>query len=210
MSDRSRRALRTAVVLTGCFTWAMVVVGWSFAMVERGDPRWWVLPIFGTVVLLIAVLAVRSLPAPTVVPAALPPVSSTPPPPAPPFSRATSSRTASSPTPSSPGLSSPTPSSPGLSSLAVCEPLSPREMDVLRQLAAGRSNREIAGILFVAPGTVKAHLSHIFRKLGATSRLQAVANARQAGLLEPPPTAGRPATAPPGASDAGPTGRPER
>jgi ATP/maltotriose-dependent transcriptional regulator MalT len=55
---------------------------------------------------------------------------------------------------------------------------------VLHQLAAGRSNAEIARALFVAPGTVKAHLNHIFGKLGATSRLQAVAHAREVGLLD--------------------------
>jgi ATP/maltotriose-dependent transcriptional regulator MalT len=64
------------------------------------------------------------------------------------------------------------------------EQLSPRELEVLHQLAAGRSNAEIAGALFVASGTVKAHLNHIFRKLEATSRLQAVAHAREAGLLD--------------------------
>jgi len=53
----------------------------------------------------------------------------------------------------------------------------------LHELAAGRSNQEIASALFVATGTVKAHLNHIFRKLDATSRLQAVAHAREAGLL---------------------------
>jgi ATP/maltotriose-dependent transcriptional regulator MalT len=53
-------------------------------------------------------------------------------------------------------------------------------------LATGRSNQEIAKALFVATGTVKAHLNHIFRKLDATSRLQAVAHAREAGLLDAP------------------------
>jgi DNA-binding CsgD family transcriptional regulator len=64
------------------------------------------------------------------------------------------------------------------------EPLSSRELEVLRHLAAGRTNAEIAKVLFIAPGTVKAHLNHIFRKLEAASRLQAVAHARAAGLLE--------------------------
>ncbi|AVT41198.1 hypothetical protein C6W10_05105 [Plantactinospora sp. BB1] len=64
------------------------------------------------------------------------------------------------------------------------EPLSQRELQVLAQLAAGRSNREIANALYVAPGTVKAHLNRIFRKLEAASRLQAVLHARQAGLLD--------------------------
>jgi DNA-binding NarL/FixJ family response regulator len=64
------------------------------------------------------------------------------------------------------------------------ELLSSRELEVLHHLAAGRTNAEIAKVLFVAPGTVKAHLNHIFRKLDAASRLQAVAHAREAGLLD--------------------------
>ncbi|WP_344650607.1 response regulator transcription factor [Cryptosporangium japonicum] len=72
----------------------------------------------------------------------------------------------------------------GVRGLRPGEALSAREIEVLRELAAGRSNAEIAAALFVARGTVKAHLHHIFRKLGATSRLQAVARARDAGLLE--------------------------
>jgi ATP/maltotriose-dependent transcriptional regulator MalT len=65
----------------------------------------------------------------------------------------------------------------------LSEPLSARELEVLEQLAVGSSNKEIAAALFVATGTVKAHLNHIFRKLDASSRLQAVVHAREAGLL---------------------------
>jgi len=63
------------------------------------------------------------------------------------------------------------------------EPLGGRELEVLEQLAAGRSNTEIAKALYVAPGTVKAHLNRIFRKLGAEIRLQAVMKARVLALL---------------------------
>jgi DNA-binding CsgD family transcriptional regulator len=72
---------------------------------------------------------------------------------------------------------------PAASGRVLPDPLSARELEVLQQLAAGRSNREIATALYVAPGTVKAHLHHIFRKLDAGTRLQAVAHARQAGLI---------------------------
>jgi DNA-binding NarL/FixJ family response regulator len=144
----------------------MVVVGLSFAMVERGSGQWWVMPLFGVAVLAIAVFAVSRVDASParadVVPAeAIAPVAVAEQASAPPRERAT---------------------------VAVrrqpVEPLSPRELEVLHQLAAGRSNVEIARALFVAPGTVKAHLNHIFGKLEATSRLQAVAHAREAGLLE--------------------------
>jgi LuxR family maltose regulon positive regulatory protein len=65
----------------------------------------------------------------------------------------------------------------------LIEPLTERELEVLRLLAAGRRNRDIAQDLVVTQETVKKHLSHIFDKLGATNRTQAVARARELGLL---------------------------
>ena len=65
----------------------------------------------------------------------------------------------------------------------LVEPLSERELEILRLIAAGRSNREIAAELIVALGTVKKHLNNIFGKLGVSSRTQAVAYARELGLL---------------------------
>jgi len=65
----------------------------------------------------------------------------------------------------------------------LLEPLSERELEVLRLLAAGLSNREIAEKLIVAVGTVKAHIHNIYGKLGVQSRTQAVARARELGIL---------------------------
>lgn len=65
----------------------------------------------------------------------------------------------------------------------LAEPLSARKLDVLRLLAIGRSNRAIAGELFVTVGTVKKHLNNIFGKLDATNRTEVVARARALGLL---------------------------
>jgi LuxR family maltose regulon positive regulatory protein len=64
------------------------------------------------------------------------------------------------------------------------ESLSPRELEVLRLVAAGASNPEIARQLVVTVNTVKKHVTNIFGKLGATSRTQAVARARQLGLVD--------------------------
>ena len=63
------------------------------------------------------------------------------------------------------------------------EPLSERELEVLRLIAAGLSNRDIAQDLVLATGTVKKHTNNIFTKLGVRSRTQAVAQAREIGLL---------------------------
>jgi DNA-binding NarL/FixJ family response regulator len=65
----------------------------------------------------------------------------------------------------------------------LVEPLSGRELEVLRLLAAGRPNQEIAEELVVALSIVKKHVTHILDKLGATNRTQATARARELGLL---------------------------
>jgi LuxR family maltose regulon positive regulatory protein len=65
----------------------------------------------------------------------------------------------------------------------LVEPLTGRELAVLRQMATGSSNQEIAQRLVISVGTVKAHIFHITAKLGARSRTEAVARAREAGLL---------------------------
>jgi DNA-binding NarL/FixJ family response regulator len=67
------------------------------------------------------------------------------------------------------------------------EPLTGRETEVLRQLALGKSNKEIAADLVIADKTVRTHVSNILGKLGMTSRTQAVLHALRSGLvpLEP-------------------------
>jgi DNA-binding NarL/FixJ family response regulator len=64
--------------------------------------------------------------------------------------------------------------------------LSPREGAVLRLVAAGLSNRQIAGALSISERTVKFHVTAIFNKLGAENRAQAVAIAAERGLLSTP------------------------
>jgi DNA-binding NarL/FixJ family response regulator len=63
------------------------------------------------------------------------------------------------------------------------EGLSPREVDVLRYVAEGNRNRDIADCLCISEETVKAHLKHIMEKLGASDRTQAVAIAVRRGII---------------------------
>jgi len=65
----------------------------------------------------------------------------------------------------------------------LLEPLSPRELEVLQLMAQGRSNQEISERLFLAVSTVKGHNQKIFGKLQVQSRTEAVARARELGLL---------------------------
>ncbi len=66
----------------------------------------------------------------------------------------------------------------------LVEPLTEREAEVFELLASGRTNREIAADLFVTVGTIKAHTSNIYAKLQARNRAEAIARARDLGLLD--------------------------
>ena len=61
--------------------------------------------------------------------------------------------------------------------------ITPRELSVLQELAAGRSNKEIAARLAIAPDTVKTHVARLYDKLGARRRTEAVNRARELGIL---------------------------
>jgi DNA-binding NarL/FixJ family response regulator len=74
---------------------------------------------------------------------------------------------------------------PGSARPARLDRLTDRELDVLRLVARGRSNSEIAAELFLSETTVKTHLTHVFTKLGLRDRAQAVVVAYESGLVEP-------------------------
>ena len=67
----------------------------------------------------------------------------------------------------------------------AASPLSPRELDVLRGVARALSNAQLAAELFITESTVKRHLTNIYAKLGASSRVDALLKARAAGLIGP-------------------------
>lgn len=63
------------------------------------------------------------------------------------------------------------------------DPLSPREIEILKLVATGASNREIAETLVISEGTVKNHLSSILSKLGVRDRMQAILKAKEFGII---------------------------
>ena len=63
------------------------------------------------------------------------------------------------------------------------ETLSSREIDVLKLMAQGKSNKEIGSALFISEGTVKSHVKAIFAKMNVISRTEAVASATRRGLI---------------------------
>ena len=75
------------------------------------------------------------------------------------------------------------PSADSLQPVAEVDPLSPRELELLRLVAQGLSNQEIGERLFLALDTVKGHNRRIFAKLQVQRRTEAVARARELGLI---------------------------
>jgi LuxR family maltose regulon positive regulatory protein len=66
---------------------------------------------------------------------------------------------------------------------SLVEPLSERELEVLRLVTAGLSNREIAAQLFISPGTAKTHIHNICGKLGVRNRTEAAMRAKELNLV---------------------------
>lgn len=81
-------------------------------------------------------------------------------------------------------LASPPRAQPSIARTTLPEALSERELELLRALAQGYSNRELAELLGISAGTVRWHLTNIYGKLGVQRRTQAIARARALRLIE--------------------------
>ena len=169
------RGLLVAGSVVGVFLWAIVVLGIALTLAQEGAEQWWLVLVFGVAILALVLAGAYLLATRLFNRAARPPAREA--------GRATGaaeaagSAAAAADAPPEPAAVPP-PATGG-----PLEPLSERELEVLQLLATGRSNREIAAELYVATGTVKAHLNNMFRKLEARSRLEAVTRARDLGLL---------------------------
>jgi len=73
---------------------------------------------------------------------------------------------------------------PGLAAQPLIEPLTRRELEVLRLIEAGCSNLDMAAELVISVATLKRHISNIYSKLGVTSRTQALNAGRELRLIE--------------------------
>ena len=71
----------------------------------------------------------------------------------------------------------------GGTSVPAVEPLTERELEVLRLAAQGKSNKQIARQMDLSARTVQVHVAHVFQKLGVASRTEAVVRALRLGLL---------------------------
>ena len=81
-------------------------------------------------------------------------------------------------------LDAPAPAAPSQSAPAgLAEPLTPREIEILRLVAAGMRNQEIADQLVISVATVKRHIANAYGKLGVRHRTEAVARATELNLL---------------------------
>lgn len=166
-SPSVRRALAWLAGVGTVSAWSLAVMGISMTLADSDVEEWWILPLFGTAVLILALVAVYLL-RPRAAPSSRAPFDDLRPP--------EHSRTLEPPQP-------PRQRRLPVASETIIEPLSDRELEILELVATGRSNREIATELYVATGTVKAHINHIFRKVSVRNRTEAVARARELHLL---------------------------
>ena len=166
-SPSVRRALAWLAGVGTVFAWSLAVMGISMTLADSDVEEWWIPPLFGTAALILALVAVlllrpRGVPSSRAAPDDLPQEATSPREPQEPLRQRRVQAAAVG---------------------TLIEPLSDRELEILELVATGRSNREIASELYVATGTVKAHINHIFRKVSVRNRTEAVARARELHLL---------------------------
>lgn len=142
--------------------WALTLTGITFFAVFGAIARGLFIQIMAPVLVVVAGVALRWLHLEKILPEGL--------------QRRLGFSTQSAAAPASTGAGS------GMQSLV--EPLSSRELEVLRLIDAGYSNQQIAARLSVAPSTVKTHINNIYGKMGVQTRVQAVNRARELNLFD--------------------------
>ena len=149
-----------AAVAALSFLWGSAVLGIALTLSDRGERAWWVVVLLGPIPIVALIVAtgrfLRRASYGTAVGAARSEIVST---------------------------GSTDPLRPAVPDVQSGADITDREREVLGLLATGRTQTEIARELFVAPGTVKAHVNNIYRKLGARNRTEALARARELGLI---------------------------
>ena len=175
----ARRKLQPAAA--GLITWPlalyMLVLGFVCVLLVPLTDLWWIVPLAGLAAPVALAVLGRTQPAPH------------------------RRNDAEAPAPTLPGITASDPDAPAITGPAMDtpaatartmrstttapldDPLSERELEVLAVLASGRTTAEAARDLFVSVGTVKSHTANIYRKLGARNRAEAIARARELGLL---------------------------
>jgi DNA-binding CsgD family transcriptional regulator len=176
----ARRKLLPAAA--GPITWPlalyMLVLGFVCVLLVPLTDLWWIVPLAGLAAPVALAVLGRAQPAPhrrndAETPAPTPPV-------------------VTATAPDAPGGTTPAVDIPAATARTTTrnttaapldDPLSEREREVLAVLASGRTTSEAARDLFVSVGTIKSHAANIYRKLGARNRAEAIARARELGLL---------------------------
>ena len=146
--------------VAGPFTWQlalyMLALGFVCVLLIPLTDLWWIVPVAGLAAPVALAVLGRAQPRPH------------------------RRNDAETPAPNRPGV---TATERNTSPAPLDDPLSERELEVLTVLASGRTTAEAARDLFVSVGTIKSHTANIYRKLGARNRAEAIARARELGLL---------------------------
>ena len=180
---RRAPARSAANLITWPFALYVLVLGFICVLLVPLTSLWWIVPVLGVGAPLALAVLHRDQPVPHRRNEAEAPTSA--------FPDAPEEQDVAVPDPGAPGTTgaardtrtSEAQATSSMTPVSLDDPLSEREREVLAVLATGKTTSEAARDLFVSVGTIKSHTSNIYRKLGARNRAEAIARARELGLL---------------------------